>query len=159
MNTLQQQSARAICQRASGLMLAHKDEIHYTQGPLRWEGIDRGLRVVRNQFPAHGDCSSTVTWIMWNALTHAARTLNVPDIVNGEHWAAGFTGTIADHGIAVHSTPILGDLILYGPGAPWKHVTMALGGGMCFSHGGEAGPYKLPIHYRGDVGPVRRFIF
>ena len=55
------------------MMLAHPDDVHYTEGPQRWEGINEKLRVVKNQFPAHGDCSSTVTWILWNAITHGIK--------------------------------------------------------------------------------------
>lgn len=154
----QRASARAICARGCELLLAHIDDVHYTQGDARWEGIDRKLRVVRHEFPHHGDCSSTVTWLLWNALTHARGTLNVPDLVNGEGWHAGYTGTLADHGTRVHGASILGDLILYGSGPPYEHVTMALGGGMCFSHGGEAGPFKLGVDYRSDRAQTRRYL-
>ncbi len=154
----QRASARAICQRGCALLLAHREEVHYSQGPQRWEGIDHRLRVVRHEFPKHGDCSSTVTWILWNAFTHALGRLDhVPDYVNGEAWAAGYTATIAQHGVRVGGTGQLGDLVLYGAGPTYEHVTMALGGGMCFSHGGEAGPWKLPVDYR-PVAQIRRFI-
>jgi hypothetical protein len=44
-----------------------------------------------------------------------------------------------------------------GSGAPGNHVTVCLGGGVVLSHGSPAGPFKLPLRYRGDVLSIRRY--
>lgn len=152
-------AAQRIVARGCALELREPASVHYTQGGLRWTAINQGLRVVKGQRLTEGDCSSTATWLLWNALTHV-RGLRFPDVVNGERWRAGYTGTIAQHGKRVRfdRNIRLGDLILYGPGPTFEHVTVALGNGLCFSHGGEAGPFKLHIDYRPDRAQVRRFI-
>lgn len=158
LSPLHRAQARHVIAEGCALLLAHAASVHYTQGPDRWSAITQGLRVARGQYLTYGDCSSTATWLLWNALTHVHP--HARDLVNGLHWQAGYTGTIAEHGKAVrHDRDIqVGDLILYGAGWPYEHVTVALGGGVCFSHGGEAGPFKLPIDYRADRAMVRRFI-
>jgi cell wall-associated NlpC family hydrolase len=61
--------------------------------------------------------------------------------------------------LVVHESDVLvGDLAIYGSGPPGKHVAMCLGGGMIFSHGSEAGPFKLAVHYRPDLMEIRRYI-
>jgi hypothetical protein len=143
----------AYCEK----LLSKPDEVHYTQGAARWSGIDQ-KKNLSSLFPFYGDCSSTATFILWRALTHVHK--GVKDRVNGAAWKAGYTGTIASHGLHVlHDANIqVGDLILYGPGPTYEHVTVALGGGKCFSHGSEGGPYILPLDYRSDRGPTHRFI-
>lgn len=150
--------ARRVVVEGCALLLEHAAEVHYTQGAQRWSAIDRQLRIASGQCLTEGDCSSTATWLLWNALTHVHP--HASDVVNGLRWHAGYTGTIAEHGKrVVHDASIqVGDLILYGSGWPYEHVTVALGGGVCFSHGSEAGPFKLGIDYRPDRAMVRRFI-
>lgn len=154
----QQTAARRIVVQGAQLLLAHAPQVHYSQGPNRWQGIAERLRIADGRYLTYGDCSSTATWLLWNALTHVNPAM--PDIVNGEGWRAGYTGTIATHGIPVHHDASIrvGDLILYGSPPTYEHVTVALGGGLCFSHGSEAGPFKLAIDYRPDRGPTRRFL-
>lgn len=149
--------ARATILKGCGLMLAHPDRIHYTQGPQRWEGIQLARLVSRGQVPAHSDCSSSATWLLWNAL---AVKFGVRDVVNATGWHSGYTGTIGQHGKrVVHDKNIkVGDLVLYGRRWPFEHVAVAVGGGYVFSHGSERGPFKLPIDYRSDRAQVRRFI-
>ncbi|MEO6501136.1 MAG: NlpC/P60 family protein [Jatrophihabitantaceae bacterium] len=80
------------------------------------------------------------------------------DVVNGQRWAAGYTGTMLQHGRAVPaSSAQVGDLVIYGSGAPGQHVAVCLGNGLVFSHGSEAGPFKLALRYRSDVLSVRRY--
>lgn len=79
------------------------------------------------------------------------------DTVNGESWRAGFTGTLLEHGREV-GTPAPGDLALYGSGFPGEHVAIYTGGGLVVSHGSEAGPLLLPLHYRSDLMQIRRYI-
>lgn len=157
LDAAQRVEARHIIAEGCALLLAHPSAVHYTEGGSRWQGIDHGLRISRGQWMTEGDCSSTATWLLWNAL-HVRFGLG--DIVNGEHWRAGYTGTIAGHGkpVRVDANIQVGDLVLYGPGPSYSHVAVALGGGQVFSHGSEGGPYKLPIAYRSDRGPVHRFI-
>lgn len=139
--------------QAAILGLHHEPSIHYTQGPLRWQGIDRHRVAAHGEYPNFADCSAFVTWCLWNGLW--VRTGHHSDIVNGQNWRAGYTGTLLLHGRAVDS-PIPGDAIIYGPGTG-EHVTLYTGGGLCVSHGSEAGPMLLPWRYRGDVR-IRRYI-
>lgn len=149
--------ARDIVVEYCHALLAHPDQVHYTQGPDRWGGIAHN-HTLKDLLPFYGDCSSTATFVLWRALNDVHK--GTRDVVNGERWKAGFTGTIAQHGKrVVHDANIkVGDLILYGPAPTYEHVAVALGGGMVFSHGSEGGPYKLPLDYRPDRGPTRRFI-
>src|SRR5436189_6134809 len=149
--------ARHRVLQACELMLGHPGPIHYSMGGDRWEGIDDHLIASHGKYPHHSDCSSSSTWVLWNAMWVP---YHIHDVVNGQRWHAGYTGTIAQHGKLVrHDRNIkIGDLLLYGHAWPYLHVTVALGGGMCFSHGSEGGPYKLPIDYRPDRAMVRRFI-
>lgn len=149
--------ARRIVAHGAGLMLAHPQAVHYSMGSDRWEGIDRRLLIARGQYPKHSDCSSSSTWLLWNALAH---TFGVRDVVNGTAWRAGYTGTIAQHGkLVAHDRNLqVGDLLLYGPAPIYEHVAVYMGGGKVFSHGSEPGPYLLDMDYRRDRGPSRRFI-
>lgn len=149
--------ARRIIMAGVHLFMVNPDAIHYTQGPLRWEGIDHHLRIAKGEIPHHGDCSSTHSFLLWNGLTHVHP--GISDIVNGERWLGGFTGTIARHGKQVHRIENLkvGDAVLYGPGPNFEHVATAIGGGRVFSHGGEAGPFILPADYR-PIAQMRRHI-
>lgn len=150
--------ARRVIIQGVDLLLRNPQLVRYTQGPLRWEGIDQHLRVQRGQNPHHGDCSSTHTWLLWCALTGVKPSID--DLVNGLHWKAGFTGTIIHHGKPVHNirNAKVGDAILYGPLPNCEHVATYIGGGLVFSHGGEAGPFKLHVDYRDDRTAIRRHI-
>lgn len=138
--------------QAAILGLRHAPSIHYTQEGMRWQGIQRHRDASRGQFPNWADCSAFVTWCLWNGLYLRGHH---SDIVNGLHWQAGYTGTLLTHGAHV-SSPIPGDVIIYGPGTG-EHTTLYTGGGLCISHGSEAGPLLLPWRYRSDVR-IRRHI-
>jgi cell wall-associated NlpC family hydrolase len=143
--------------QAAFLGLAHAPEIHYTQGPRRWDGINRDYKAWRGEYPIYADCSAFATWCLWNGLDH----YGVRDTVNDSDWQAGYTGTMLEHGkVIVHEENVLqGDLVLYGvPGTTGKHVAICVGGGKVISHGSEGGPYLLEIHYRSDVIDIRRYI-
>jgi len=151
--------ARELILNAARLMMRHTGEIHYSQSPNRWEGINNHLTVIKGQFPRHCDCSSTATWMLWDAM---ARPYGVRDLVNGLNWRAGYTGTQYTKGKAVvHDKNLkVGDLIFYGNqggGVP-EHVAIYIGGGKVFSHGSEAGPYILGLDYRRDRRMSRRYI-
>jgi hypothetical protein len=152
--------ARKSAVKAAGIGLAHAPVIHYTQDPVkRWEGISKRLRSAHGEFPHNADCSSFVTWCLWNGLK--AR-YGVRDTVNNQNWRAGYTGTMHNCGKRVmhQANWLLGDLVLYGiVGRPaTHHVAMHVGGGWVISHGSENGPFKLRWNYRSDVISVRRYI-
>lgn len=151
--------ARKIIAASAKLMMQHPAEIHYSQGPNRWEGINNKLTATKGQYPRHGDCSSTATWMLWDAMH---RPYGVRDLVNGAAWRAGYTGTQYTRGKAVEHDKNLkiGDLIFYGNqggGIP-EHVAVYIGGGKVFSHGSEGGPYILGLDYRSDRRMSRRYI-
>lgn len=140
-------------------MMQHRAGIHYTQGFKRWEGIATRCTHLNNSFPHHADCSSTHTWLLWDAM---ARPYHVRDLVNHDQWKGGYTGTMYKSGKEVkHDSNLkIGDGIFYGNqggGIP-EHVATYIGGGMVFSHGGEAGPFILRLDYRSDRRMSRRYI-
>ena len=147
--------ARELVAEAACLVLEHASEMRYTQGPRRWEGIDRDLRAWRGEFPRYADCSALATWILWQGLGH----FRVPDVVNGANWHAGFISTLLSHGPALgRREPIrLGDLAFYLPGGR-HHVAVYIGGGKVVSHGTPHGPAKLTLDYRSDLHSIRRYI-
>jgi cell wall-associated NlpC family hydrolase len=145
---------------AAKLALAHPAEVQYTEGGLRWDGIAHRRNSSHGQYPLNSDCSSFVTWCLWNAL-HLV--YNIGDIVNGEGWHAGYTGTLRQHGKRVGdpSSALRGDLVHYGPGTG-AHVAIVVrienGHPMVISHGGRDGPFYLDFDYRDDVSHIRRYI-
>jgi cell wall-associated NlpC family hydrolase len=151
----QRANERSAAIQAAVVALRHAPAVHYTQGPRRWDGINRGLLGARGQFPSYADCSSFVTWCLWNGM----RLHHRPDTVNGQAWHAGYTGTQIAHGTRVTSERAIlpGDLAFYGSGRP-SHVAICIGGGLVISHGSEPGPFKLKLHYRRDFLQVRRYI-
>lgn len=149
--------ARYRTLQAAQLGLRHAEAIHYTQGAKRWSGINNHEVASHGEYAAYYDCSSFATWCLWNGLFVP---YGVRDVVNGEGWRAGYTGTMLDHGKrVVHEYNIkIGDLALYGSGPPGEHVAICIGGGKVISHGSEGGPYLLPLHYRSDLYQIRRYI-
>jgi hypothetical protein len=100
-------------------------------------------------------------WCLWNGLyvPYSLRDVTTPGEPHGEWSRNGYTGTLYKAGKVVRDWDNLlpGDLILYG-GFPGHHVAVYVGGGFVISHGSEGGPYKLPVHYRGDASQARRYI-
>jgi cell wall-associated NlpC family hydrolase len=156
--------ARDRAVQAAMLALHNSAQIHYTDpdhpDPKRWEGIDQHRNARLGQFPKNGDCSSFVTWCLWNALFLG---FNLGDLVNGAGWREGYTGTLRSHGLPVqHEANLLrGDLVHYGPGTG-LHVTIVVGRQagvpMVISHGSEACPCTSRFDYRDDVAEFRRYI-
>jgi hypothetical protein len=148
--------ARDLAVSAALLTIRKAPEIHYTQGGLRWQGIDKELKAWKGQYPLYADCSSAATWWLWQGLDH----FGVRDVVNGQDWNWGYTGTMLRCGRRVEHQANWrrGDLFIYGQGWPGAHVAMYLGGGKVASHGSEGGPYLLPWNYRSDLLSVRRYI-
>lgn len=151
LNDAQAFHARRVIIKDVHNMMQHKSIIHYSQGPDRWEGIDRRCTHLNGTFPLHADCSSTLTWLIWDAI---ARSYHVHDLVNHDNWRAGYTGTAQTGGKRVKhdSNLLIGDGIFYGDqgGGVSEHTAIYIGGGHVFSHGSEAGPFILPIDYRPD---------
>lgn len=149
--------ARDMACQAAALMLHKRGQnLHYTEGDQRWEGIEQGLKAWRGEYPHYSDCSSSVTWWLWNALDH----FHVGDVVNGARWQSGYTGTLLEHGHSVKGGPYQrGDAVIYGTSWPGFHTAMYVGGGMVVSHGCENGPNFLRYDQMGQpILDVRRFI-
>jgi cell wall-associated NlpC family hydrolase len=146
--------------QAAIVSLHHASESHYahpdnpSESELRWQGIDRRRVASRGQFPVWTDCSSFLGWCYWNGLYLRGHH---SDIINGERWLGGYTGTMLEHGRGV-SEPIPGDAIIYGNGGTGEHAALYTGGGLVVSHGGDPGPLLLPWRYRPDVMSIRRYI-
>jgi cell wall-associated NlpC family hydrolase len=149
-------TARERAVRAAMLGVNHRDAINYTQGASRWDGINRGLRAHRGQYPRNADCSSFVTWCLWDALGGSKAGA---DIVNGAEWKAGYTGTQCSHGKLVPlSRAQPGDLVFYaGPNGVVNHVAMLVAPGRVVSHGSSPGPMLLDATYR-PVKEVRTYL-
>jgi hypothetical protein len=71
--------------QAARLTLANKEHTHYTEGPLRWDGIKNRRNAEIGQFPEYSDCSSFATWCLWNGLV---LRFGLGDVVNGAGWPA-----------------------------------------------------------------------
>ena len=155
-----------VCQ-ALKLALANRDKVHYTMDGRRWEGIDHHRDAHLGQFPAHSDCSSFATWALWNGLF---LKYGLPDRVNGQHWNAGYTGTMMDHGWRLpkpyeenDERVRRGDCVFYA-GTNFNHVAVVLNRKaapdktlMVVSHGSEGGPYYVQYNYRRII-EIRRYI-
>jgi NlpC/P60 family protein len=140
--------------RAAMLGYKHRDEVHYTTGPRRWDGIMNRCRSHLGRYPKWADCSSYVTWCLWDALGGPNAG---PDVVNGQSWRGGYTGTLRDHGRRVSLESALpGDLVHYG-GGTGSHVVIVVGKDKVISHGSEDGPFLVRPDYRDDLAEVRRY--
>lgn len=157
----QRHIARQRTVQAALLGLKHATALHYTEGAERWEGIATHRIANDGQYPKHADCSAFVTWCLWNGI-HL--TFNVADVVNGQSWRAGYTGTMLTRGREVEhiENVIHGDCVLYGPKTSPVHTAIVVGHSngvpMVVSNGSEAGPFLLEYDYRSDVGQIRRYI-
>lgn len=134
------------------LLYHHAPAVHYTQGAQRWQGIQTKRKAYLGKYPIWCDCSSAYSWTGWNAADH----FNLPDIFNGQHFTAGFTGTLLVHGVGI-SKPVPGCAIIYGKAWPGVHVAEYAGDGKAFSHGSEAAPFFVDYDYRADILAFRKF--
>jgi hypothetical protein len=154
--------ARSLTAHAMDLGLKRAPAIHYTQNGRRWDGIRLLLKAWKGKFPHYADCSAFVTWCLWNGLDH----YSIGDIVNGQKWAGGYTGTLLEHGFEIHKWRHCrrGDVVIYGNGGTGKHTAIVrrlhpiTRKPYVVSHGSESAPYYLPIDYRSDIMCVRRYI-
>jgi hypothetical protein len=121
---------------------------HYTQGSQRWSGITGHVRPP--SAPTYSDCSAAVTWCYWTVFGGG------PDFLNGQNWAAGYTGSMSGRGRSVGCSSMqTGDLAFYGH--PISHVAISIGGGKVVSHGSDpAGLY--PYNYRSDINLCRTYL-
>lgn len=151
--------ARALIVRAALVGWRNAEDIHYTQGDRRWDGIKLKKNALRGQYPNYADCSSFVTWLLWVILYNHYGLTN--DIANGTGWSWGWTGTLVKHGVQVKHRVNWrrGDLIFYGdPFGASGHVAIYIGFGLVVSHGSEGGPYRIQWAYRRDFHSCRRYI-
>jgi hypothetical protein len=161
LSSQQQTTARNAAVQAANLGYAHEPELHYTQGASRWQGIDQAKNASKGQYPTQADCSSFVTWCIWNALW---LPYQMEDVVNASSWNAGYTGTMLANGTALGraSDMLPGDAVIYGSaGSTGAHTAIVVVAGSTptvISHGSEAGPYRLAYNYRSDIQSLRRYI-
>jgi cell wall-associated NlpC family hydrolase len=143
-------------QAAAMLGHKHKGHIAYSQGADRWDGIARGRRSKNGQVPRAADCSSFVTWCYWDALGGPRAGA---DIINGDTWRAGYTGTQTHHGWVVPAAKArVGDLVFYRRRGVINHVTIVVAPGRVVSHGSAGGPYLENLNYDGTMDHVRRYV-
>jgi hypothetical protein len=156
LNMAQRLRARDLAIEAAALAVRKHQMITYTMAsPGRWDPIARRRKAWRGEVGRSEDCSSFATWCLWHGLSH----FGIGDVVNGQRFTAGWTGTMLDHGFRVSRAEILrGDLLFYANAAGViNHVTIYVGGGMVISHGSEPGPLKLEMDYR-PIVQIRRYI-
>jgi hypothetical protein len=163
LNQGQRLVARERATQAAMLALHHRPLTYSQEQDKRWEGIAKRRNSRLGQYPKVADCSSFVTWCLWNALN---LKFGLGDIVNGYGWTAGYTGTMRSHGQLVgHVANLLrGDCVHYGTGTG-RHVAIIVskpgtGVPMVVSWGDPEGndPYYEPYNYRNDVDHFRRYI-
>lgn len=152
--------ARNLSADAALLSYHNRHRINYTQGPQRWEGIERRCDPRKGEYPRNADCSAHNTWCLWVPLF---LVFGLEDIVNGQNWKAGYTGTQLNHGRNVTANDSRkGDLVLYGkPGTTGAHVAIVVRKGpnpLVVSHGSQSGPHLLAFNYRKDIICIKRYI-
>jgi cell wall-associated NlpC family hydrolase len=145
-----QKELRRVVLRTAYVGVKLEPIVHYTEGPLRWSGISMQRRSWENEAPPYADCASFVTWVYWDA----SRWLRLGDFLNGAGWAAGYTGTLTQHGVQV-DTLAPGDLVFYGDLSIPYHVALYVGNGRVISHGGEQGPEVVAV---GPATQYRRYV-
>jgi hypothetical protein len=155
----ERRNARRLAANAAWLAYENGQNIHYTQGRDRWEGIDNELLAYDGEYPTHADASSFVTWCLWSGLGHYEHH----DTVHEQDWQGGWTGSMAERGQIIRQKKniLRGDCVIYG--APEvEHVAIIVakqnGALMVMSHGSESGPSLLRWTYRMDAICVRRYI-
>ena len=142
---------RRVIMRAANLGVKLHRSMTYTEGPGRWSGITQERRSILDETPPYSDCSAFATWCYWDA----SRWLDMPDIVNGQDWEAGYTGTMVQHGTAIPlADGQLGDLVFYGAVSLPYHVAIFAGNGEVVSMGRPGAPELVPV---GAASMCRRY--
>src|SRR6266498_4496385 len=72
---------RALVVQAAQLGHENRDEIHYTQGSKRWDGITNHKNPQRGEVPSQADCSSFCTWALWRSEEHTSELQSRPHLV------------------------------------------------------------------------------
>lgn len=140
--------------RDADYLIAHGALVRYTQTAARMTIVRDRLQLPPLARTIWEDCSSSITGLYWLARLADPNGLDY----NGQ----GYTGTQAVHGRVVWrlGQPLSklrpGDIVFYGA-FPHSHETMYLGAGRVFSNGSDAGPFNLPVLYRGDAVYARRY--
>ncbi len=139
----------------------------YSQGGDRWEIINADV-LCPGPGPSPlptltGDCSSWATWIYW--VVFGPHSICNCDIVNGQNWQGGYTGTMLQNG---HPTTLdgdclgdslePGDLVIYGaPGSSGEHVAVYVAFGVVMGHG-HNGLDEVPYNAMGmPIESCRRY--
>jgi len=89
------------------------------------------------------------------------------DVINGQHWRAGYTGTQTAHG-TLHRFGTRfwkpgRTLVFYGQPHDISHVALYVGKDkvtgrhMVVSHGSDSGPNFIPYDYRSDFREARAY--
>lgn len=63
LNAAQRLVARSRVARSAMLGYQNASRVHYTQGGARWQGIARGLRAMKGQYPTQADCLAAGTLV------------------------------------------------------------------------------------------------
>lgn len=127
-----------------------RDQIHYTQGPLRMSGVRR--KILLPNVPPEEDCSSFATWCYWIAGADDPNGFGYNGYGNtGSLWPRGKHVTIAQCRV--------GDLVFY----RWEngepgHVAIWAGNGKVVSNGSEPGPLYEDWDYRDDFIGARSYL-
>jgi hypothetical protein len=137
------------CQRSIG----SEPQIHYAQvRPMQSLG-----KAPEPGFTA--DCSEHATCTYYWARKQTG--IAVPDPNDNGYNGAGYTGTLVNNP-ECHPNYLVGDLAIYGSSlSNTEHVATCYAGGdgdsskWC-SHGSEAAPYSVALHYRSDLLKVVR---
>lgn len=158
MTPTERKKARRLIRRYLERSEAARAGIHYSQArPMTHLGVS----------PEQGftaDCSGYAT----SAFYWAERWLpfDVADPNGLDYSGVGYTGTLLAENrrrrVPAGRRYFIGDLALYGPSlSRTGHVTICRKGGTASeavwsSHGSEAGPYAVRLHYRSDLLVVVR---
>lgn len=127
---------------AAGMLgYEERDVVHYTQDGRRMTDFAPPPNV-----PNWTDCSGYDTWTF--------KSGHAPDPNGFGYNGYGYTGTMLENGRQIAS-PVPGCLVFYGH--PVSHVALYIGNGRVISHGSEAGPLLLEVHYRSDFNQYRRY--
>jgi hypothetical protein len=142
-------SARTGLYNAAMAIYNNRAHERYTQNAAdRWIGIRNGVRPPNA--PSMSDCSSSTTWAYWTVFGSG------PDLLNGQRWAAGYTGSMSTRGRSISCSSMQsGDLAFYGH--PISHVAISVGNGRVVSHGSD--PAALySTNYRSDLNQCRTYL-
>lgn len=127
-----------------------RDQIHYTEGPLRMSGVRK--KILLPNVPPDEDCSSFATWCYWVA--------GAPDPNGFDYNGYGNTGSQYPRGKHVtFAQARMADIFFYGwsNGEP-EHEAIYAGNGMVISNGSEGGPYYEKWDYRDDLVGIRSYL-